>query len=214
MKGLTKRQSEVLSYIQQFIQKNHYSPSYREIMHHFEMNSLGSVYKHIAVLKRKGVLHAEKKVGRSIIPAEIPEKKTSIAEKEVELIGQISAGHMIEMFPQSQTVYVPDSLIHDSENTYALRVIGYSLSDELMMEGDLLLVEARTDVQPGETIVGLVNQQETIVKKYYPEGVYVRLVGQNAHHQSIILRSEDVLVQGIVIGLIRLYASAYNELSV
>lgn len=206
MKGLTKRQSEVLNYIQQFIQKNHYSPSYREIMHHFELSSLGSVYKHITVLKRKGVLHAEKKAGRSLAPAEIPEKKSSHVEKEVQLIGQISAGSMIAMFSHSQTIYVPDNLIHDSENTYALRVTGYSLADELMIDGDLLLVEARTNVQPGETIVGLVNQQETIVKKYFPEGIYVRLVGQNAHHQSIILRSEDVLVQGIVIGLIRLYA--------
>lgn len=205
MKGLTKRQSEVLSYIQQFIQKNQYSPSYREIMNHFDFNSLGSVYKHVTVLKRKGVLDSEKKASRSLAPAQEGETRATSKEKEIALIGQISEGKMIELFPQSQMITVPEDFIHESGNTYALRVFGDSLRDELMMDGDVLIVEARIEAQPGETIVGFVNQHETIVKKYYAEGAYVRLVGQNPHHQSIILKNDDVLIQGIVIGLVRLY---------
>lgn len=205
MKGLTKRQSEVLSYIQQFIQKNQYSPSYREIMNHFDFNSLGSVYKHVTVLKRKGVLDSEKKASRSLAPAQEGETRAISKEKEIALIGQISEGKMIELFPQSQMITVPEDLVHESGNTYALRVFGDSLRDELMMDGDVLIVEARVEAQPGETIVGFVNQHETIVKKYYAEGAYVRLVGQNPHHQSIILKNDDVLIQGIVVGLVRLY---------
>jgi repressor LexA len=205
MKGLTKRQSEVLSYIQQFIQKNQYSPSYREIMNHFDFNSLGSVYKHVTVLKRKGVLDSEKKASRSLAPAQEGETRATSKEKEIALIGQISEGKMIELFPQSQMITVPEDLVHESGNTYALRVFGDSLRDELMMDGDVLIVEARVEAQPGETIVGFVNQHETIVKKYYAEGAYVRLVGQNPHHQSIILKNDDVLIQGIVVGLVRLY---------
>ena len=54
MKGLTKRQREIVDFIRDYIAVHHYSPSYREIMKHFGFTSLGSVYKHIAVLKRKG----------------------------------------------------------------------------------------------------------------------------------------------------------------
>jgi len=59
VKGLTKRQREIVDFIRDYIAVHKYSPSYREIMGHFSFTSLGSVYKHIAVLKRKGVLLAE-----------------------------------------------------------------------------------------------------------------------------------------------------------
>lgn len=203
MKGLTKRQSEVLSYIQQFINKNQYSPSYREIMNHFAFNSLGSVYKHVTILKRKGVLNGDKSSGRSLAPAN-PGNQGQSNQKEVSLIGQLSAGK-IELFSISQVIQVPANLIHDNENPYALKVCGDFLIDEMMMDGDVLLVEAKTEVSAGETIIGLINHQEVIVKKYFQEGVYVRLVGQNSHHQSIILKRDHVVIQGIVVGLLRVY---------
>src|SRR5690349_17276892 len=111
MKGVTKRQREILNYIETFIQVNHYSPSYREIMQHFGFASLGSVYKHLIALKRKDLIHNEPSCSRSLALAEGCNRLS--VELELPFIGYVRAGYPIEMLPQVQTLAVPQSLIHN-----------------------------------------------------------------------------------------------------
>ncbi len=203
MKGLSPKQREIFNFIQVFIDQNHYSPSYREIMKHFSFSSPGSVYKHIRTLKRKGVLEAEKQSSRSLIPIETASSIRNKSEIELPIIGSVVAGCTIEMFMQPQTLAVPAFLIHNSEKTYILRVHGNSLNEEAIKDGDLLLVEARQEAQAGETILALVNQHTIMIKRYYPEGQYIRLEGD--HHQPMILRQESIFIQGILVGIIRIY---------
>jgi repressor LexA len=204
MKGLTKRQVELVDFIQGFVKSRRYSPSYREIMEHFQFSSLGTVYRHIKVLKRKGVLGGEKYGGRSIHLAEVAKPMNKHGELELPFIGHISAGQPIETFPQSQKLAVPDFLVRSPESTYALRAKGNSLNEELIGDGDILLVEARSEAFAGETIVGIINDDATIVKKYYPEGNYIRLEGGEAQ-KPIILRSDDLIIQGVVTGMLRFF---------
>lgn len=204
MKGLTKRQSELFDYIQEFIKSRRYSPSYREIMEHFQFSSLGTVYRHIKVLKRKGVLAGEKYGGRSINVAEVAKPMNKHGELELPFIGHISAGQPLETFPQSQKLAVPDFLVRAPESTYALRAKGNSLNEELIADGDILLVEARSEAFAGETIVGLINDDATIVKRYYPEGNYIRLEGGEAQ-KPIILKSDDLVIQGVITGMLRFF---------
>ncbi len=206
MKGLTKRQREILSFIQEFIHVNRYAPSYREIKHHFSFSSLGSVYKHVNVLKRKGALVSEKQCSRSLALTQATPVTKNQIEIELPFIGYITAGSPIEMFPQSQTLSVPESLVHAPEKTYLLRARGDSLQEEMIAEGDLLLVEARQEAHSGETILASINNHDTLIKKFYPEGDYVRLTSHNLRHQPIIIRHEDILIQGVVVGLLRLYS--------
>jgi repressor LexA len=205
MKGLTKRQREIVDYIQQFIANNRYSPSYREISQHFGFSSLGSVYKHINALKRKGAILAETQTSRSIAPAEQEPQSKLSEEVEIPFIGHISAGVPIQILSQTQQLSIPRTLVHSVEKTYALRVQGDSLSEEMIADGDLLLVEARQEAHPGETVVALINEHDTIVKKYYPEGNNIRLLSAYAHHHPILLRSEDIRIQGVLVGLLRLF---------
>lgn len=205
MKGLTKRQREILDFIHEFIKNNRYAPSYREIREHFNFSSLGSVYKYVHTLKGKGALLEDTKGSRSITPSEDPQESTLQNEIEIPFIGHIAAGMPIQTFSQRQQVIVPRAFVHNLEKTYALRAQGDSLSEEMIADGDLIVVEARQEAHPGETIVALINNHDTIVKKFYPEGSYVRLIGTFSHHHPIILRREDVLIQGIVIGLLRLF---------
>lgn len=205
MKGLTKRQRQIVDYIQEFINSNRYSPSYREICQHFGFHSLGSVYKHINALKRKGAVLCQTKASRSIAPTTQTTQPTVQTEVEVPFIGHITAGTPIHTFSQTQHITVPRGLVPAPEKTYALRVQGDSLSEEMIADGDLLLVEARQEAHPGETIVALINGHDTIVKKYHPEGAFIRLLSSYAQHHPIILRPEDILIQGVVIGLLRLF---------
>jgi repressor LexA len=206
MKGLTQRQQEIAEYINQFIKTHRYSPSYREIMHHFGFSSLGTVYRHINVLRRKGILNLEKGCSRSLAfiaePHVVEEVKQGIA---LPLIGYLSAGSPIELFPQSRSIIVPESLVHAPEKTYVLRAVGDTLVEEMIGDGDLLLVEARQQAHAGETIVAIINQHETIVKRYFPEGVYIRLTSHYPHHHPLILREENLQIQGVLVSLLRHY---------
>ena len=203
MKGVTKRQSEILSFIQEFIQSRKHSPSYREIMQHFGFSSLGSVYNHINILKRKGLISADKQAKRSIALANAPRDEKTKNEIEIPFIGHISAGFPLETFSNSQTLAVPDFLVPYPDKTYILQAKGDSLQEEMIADGDLLLVEARQQASSGETVLAIINQHDSIIKKYYPEGDYIRLVGSNPHHQPFLLKHEDIFIQGVLIGLIR-----------
>lgn len=205
MKGLTKRQRDIVDFIEQFTNNNRYSPSYREICQNFGFTSLGSIYKHIQALKRKGILSSESKASRSVTLTLPSEKPEALYEIEIPFIGHIAAGMPIQTFPQRQQVIVPRSFIHNPEKTYALRAQGDSLNEEFIADGDLLIVEARGEAHQGETIIALINNHDTIIKRFYQEGTYVRLIGTFANHHPIILQQENVIIQGIVIGLIRMF---------
>jgi len=205
VKGLTKRQREIVDYIHEFISNNRYSPSYREIGEHFGFTSLGSVYKHVNTLKRKGALLTQSKVSRSVIPTTQEPQNSAKDSVEIPFIGNIAAGTPIQTFSQTKLVVVPRSVVNNPEKTYALRAQGDSLHEEMIADGDLLLVEVRQQAHPGETVVALINGHDIIVKKYYPEGDYVHLLGAHAHHHPIILREEDIQIQGVLIGLVRTF---------
>lgn len=205
MKGLTKRQRELIDYIQEFIVGKGYSPSYRDIGNHFGFSSLGSVYRHIHALKRKGVLQSESHTSRSITPVVNSSVPRSNDELEISFIGYLSAGKPIQILPEAKKMVVPRQFVQDPKGTYILQMRGDFLKEEMIVDGDLLLIEGRQEVQPGETVVALINGNDTIVKKYYYEGGYVRLLSTCLQHHPILLRQKDVTVQGVVVGLLRSY---------
>lgn len=203
MSGLTKRQSEILEYIDTFIKDHKFSPSYREIRDHFSFRSLGSVYNHIRVLKRKGVLSAEAGLRRSILPTKRVEKQVNSPEIELPFIGHVEKGQAIELFSHSQKLGVPEFLVHSPDSTYVIRVRGNGFQNELIADGDLILVEARSDPMDGETVLGYLNGRRAFILKYYPEGNTVRLEGKQG--ESISMRAGSVSVQGVITGLLRLF---------
>lgn len=202
MKGLSKRQQQIIDFIESYIQKNRISPTYREIQNHFSFSSLGTVHQHLVALKGKGVISIEKGIRRSIALKNDSKKENDI---KIPFIGHIVAGEPIKTFPKMQTLSVPAFLIHAPENTYILKAQGDSLIEEQIADGDLLFVEAKREANAGETIVAKINRHETIVKKYFPEGLYARLEGGNPHLQAMILRHENIEIQGIVVALMRTY---------
>lgn len=205
MKGLTKRQRELIDYIQEFISNNRYSPSYREIGQRFGFSSVGSVYKHVQALKKKGLISSESKASRSMLPIESTPAKESSKEIAIPFIGYIVAEMPVKLFPKPKELFVPQSFVPIPERTYALSMQGDFLTEEMIADGDVLLVEARQHALPGETVIALINNTDTIVKKFYPEGDRIRLLSTYTQHNPIILHQEDVLMQGIVVGLIRRY---------
>jgi len=202
MKALTKSQRKVFDFVSTFIQDKGYSPTFRDIQSHFGFASLGSVYTYIKTLKKKGLLHDHSRTPISLNADE----SHSPEEFTLPLIGYLAAGFPLETFPQSQTIPIPAILVSNPEDTYVMRVKGDTLVDEHMIDGDLLLIEARSMAHEGELVVAHVQQNDTLVKRFYPEGVYIRLEGSDGRHEPIVLSPEELTIQGVIVGLIRGFA--------
>jgi repressor LexA len=202
MKGLTKPQAKIFNYVDTFIKSNGYSPTFRDIQSHFGFASLGSVYTYIKTLKKKGYLLDQRNASVAIGTHEAVPSSTELT---IPFIGHIAAGFPIETFHQTQSVAVPSRFISNAEQTYALKARGDTLIDEHIADGDLIIIEARSLANEGELIIATVNYRDTIVKRFFPEGDYIRLESSDGRHESIILNASEIQIQGIIIALIRSY---------
>ena len=203
--GLSQRQREIFEFLQNFISTHDYSPSYREIMEHFNFSSTATVHKHISILKRKGFITSEEKSSRSITVPLLDNVENFPNSVDLPFMGHLSEGMPIETFAQYKTISVPISLVHNPEQSYVLQIRGDALAEEHMANGDLLIVEARQEANSGETIIATVDTLETLVKHYYPQGEYVKLECSNPNYQPLIVRNETLKIQGVLTGLIRMY---------
>jgi repressor LexA len=104
-------------------------------------------------------------------------------------------------------VTVPSVFVPNPDQSYLLSVQGDSLREDQISEGDLIIVEARQEVSEGEMAIVLVNHHDILIKKYYPEGPYVRLEALNHNVRPMILRQENLEVQGVLVALLRNYSS-------
>lgn len=205
MKGLTKKQTEILDYIHDFVAANRYSPTYREIGRHFNFSSVGTVHNHIQRLKKKGVLSYAEAASRSITPSTPPRTKEIPNEVSIPIAGYITAHSPIKTFSTIRMVSVPHTMVSKPDATYALKIQGTAFLDELINDGDLLIVEARQEANPGETVVALVNDVETIIGRFYPDGYRMKLMSVKSMNAPLIISNDDCSIQGIVLGLMRSY---------
>lgn len=201
--ALTKRQSEILSYVQQQIQDNGYAPSFDEIAERFGFKSLATVHEHLTNLERKGYIHRAHNESRAI---EVLPPKGTAGATEIPLLGRVAAGTPIESISTGETLAVPDALLPRRGPNYALKVQGESMIDEHIMDGDFVVVHGKQAADNGEMVIALVNGSEATVKRYYREpGGWIRLQPANPAMQAMRFQERDVLIQGVVVGVIRKY---------
>ena len=86
---------------------------------------------------------------------------------------------------------------------YVLRVVGESMIEEGIHDGDFVIVLRREVAEPGEMVVALVGGENATLKRFYPEGPVIRLQPANPAMQPIRVPAQDVRVQGVVVGLMR-----------
>lgn len=206
MKGLTPKQTAILAFIEEYISINRYSPSYREIADKFNYKSTGSVFKHIQALQKKEALSLKPASSRSLKTSQTTQKTEKIhPELELLLIGELSTAYSLETFPHTQTIEIPRSLVDSPENSYVIRIKGDGFQDELLLNGDLIIVEARTDVNEGETIIAMINSHDPLIKIYEKESGYIKLFGHNPQQHPLIMHPDDLSIYGVVVGMIRLF---------
>jgi repressor LexA len=162
----TQRQKEILDYITRFQERHGYIPSYAQIARQFGVKSRATIAKHIAALERRGLLVREHEDGSFALNVKV-EDKSSDSLCEVKLLGRIAAGAPLEVVDYEERIPVPRFLLGrvKPDRVYALRVKGDSMIDEHICDGDIALIENRTDARDGEIVVALLIEENQATLK-------------------------------------------------
>jgi repressor LexA len=201
----TQRQKEILDYITRFLERHGYIPSYAQIARQFGVKSRATIAKHIAALERRGLLVREHEDGSFALNVKV-EDKSSDALCEVKVLGKIAAGAPLEVVDDEERIPVPRFLLGrvKPDRVYALRVKGDSMIDEHICDGDIALIENRTDARDGEIVVALlIEENQATLKRLYRRGTNIELQPANSQLQSFTVPASQVRVQGIFRGLLR-----------
>ncbi len=200
---LTKRQKEILDLIDAYIQEHGYAPSFEEIADACGYSSLATVHEHLSNLERKGYIRKSFNESRSI---QITYRESDTGAAELPLLGRVAAGQPIEAVQDTETVQVPPDMLRKRGRNYVLRVQGDSMIDEQVRDGDYIVVNHRPVAEEGEMVVALVGGESATMKKLYREkGNRIRLQPANDAVAPIVVDANDVVIQGVVVGVIRRY---------
>jgi repressor LexA len=203
MTYLTERQKEILEFIQEYRRERGIAPTHREICEKFGFSSYGTAYKHLKLLQEKGFLRRDWNQKRGIELLRAIPGGEGTTEKELAFHGYIAAGRPIEAVSSQDRVAVPGHLLSGRPGDhYVLRVVGDSMIEEGIHDGDFVIVLRRDAAEPGEMVVALIGDDATL-KRFYPEGKMVRLQPAHPTMEPIYVPAGNVRVQGVVVGLMR-----------
>lgn len=194
----TKRQKQVLDFITDYQKRKGYAPSLDEIRKKFGLASISTVHFHVSKLRDLGYLAKEKNKPRSI---NIVGQESMVT---VPLLGKIAAGQPIEAMQNKETVAVPQNKLPRYGEFYALRVLGNSMLDENINDGDIVLVKQQSVAENGQKVVALIDGYEATLKKFYKERGRIRLQPANKTVTPIIIKKDrEIVIQGIIIDVIK-----------
>lgn len=196
---ITKRLKQVLDFIEGYRKKKKYSPSLEEIRRRFKLASVSTAHFHVKRLEELGYLNKQKNQPRAI---DVYEKEQMV---KVPILGMIAAGQPIEAIEnREETIAVPKSKLPHTGEIYALRVVGNSMVDENINDGDIILVKQQSVAENGQKIVALIDNYEATLKKFYNEKGHIRLQPANKKIEPMIIKKNQAIeIQGIVVDVIK-----------
>lgn len=230
---LTDKQRQVLAFIERQVEQVGYAPTIREIGRQFGIRSTNGVNDHLLALEKKGYVKREGHKSRTLrvvrpssedaaAPREAPAPRQRRGEVltlpspygmndlvDIPLVGRVAAGAPLLADENIEdTVRVSSFLLGrgaSAQKVFALRVVGESMIDDGIFDGDFLFVKKQPSARPGEIVVAMIEGEAT-VKRYYPEGDRIRFQPANARMEPIFVhksefRQTDIL--GIVVGVYR-----------
>ncbi|API58165.1 repressor LexA [Tardibacter chloracetimidivorans] len=222
---LTRKQHELLSFINERLSTSGISPSFEEMKEALDLKSKSGVHRLISALEERGFIRRLPNRARALEVMKMPEpsavkgeakadniirpdftRATKIANDVVEipLHGRIAAGLPIEALEGQSSLSVPAALLGSGEH-YALEVSGDSMVEAGILDGDYALVR-RTDVaRDGEIVVALIDDEEATLKYFRREGSMIRLDPANRNHEPQRYPPMRIRIQGKLAGLLRRY---------
>ena len=206
-KLLTKRQQEILDFIEEFIGKRGYPPTLREIGNEFGISSTNGVRVNLAALEKKQYIIRRPWLSRGIELVHSPKVKQTDGEiGYVPIIGKVAAGEPIFAAENIEGMLAVDDTFISTKKVFALKVKGDSMIDVGIMDGDYVLARRQHNAEPGEIVVFIVGDEVT-VKRYDTKGDKVLLIPENEAYETRVIKknASDLQIAGKVVGLVRRY---------
>jgi len=224
--ALTSRQREILDFISSSIVERGFPPTLREIGEHFQIRSTNGVNDHLKALEKKGHLRREDLKSRAMRPV-LPDGSGEVVPlrrgaamgtgnvqllqtdddmAEIPILGRVAAGQpILAVENATDTVRVDRVLIGGHREVFGLRIVGESMIEDGIFDGDYVFVKKTPTASNGDIVVAMIEGEAT-VKRYYPEGDRIRFQPANCNMLPIIVRRADfksVDIIGIVVGIYR-----------
>jgi repressor LexA len=222
--ALTQRQREILDFISASIVERGFPPTLREIGEHFNIRSTNGVNDHLKALEKKGHLRREDLKSRAMRPVLpeggeiIPMRRSAMGTGDVQIVsndddmaeipilGKVAAGQpILAVEMATDTVRVDRVLLGGHREVFGLRIVGESMIEDGIFDGDYVFVKKTANAKTGEIVVAMIEGEAT-VKRYFPEGDRIRFQPANSNMDPIIVRKADfksVDIIGIVVGVYR-----------
>ncbi|HCN60007.1 MULTISPECIES: transcriptional repressor LexA [Mammaliicoccus] len=204
MKELTKRQSEIYQFIKHIVQTKGYPPSVREIGLAVGLASSSTVHGHLSRLEEKGYIKRDPTKPRAIeITETVGENINQENTIHVPVIGKVTAGIPITAVENVEEYFPLPAHFTSTHNSniFILDVIGDSMIEAGILDGDKVIVRSQSIAENGDIIVAMTEDDEATVKRFYKEEKRYRLQPENNTMEPIYL--DNVTVLGKVVGLFR-----------
>jgi len=228
---LTKKQLELLTFINKRLQRDGVPPSFDEMKEALDLRSKSGIHRLITALEERGFIRRLAHRARAIEIVKLPEAMEQSAgftpqvidgdrpdsippasmpveggAVELPLMGRIAAGTPIEAISDAaNNVSVPGQMLSSSDPHYALEVKGDSMIDAGINEGDVVVIRETSSADNGDIVVAVVEGYEATLKRFRRKGNMIALEAANPAYETRMLPEGQVKVQGKLVGLIRTY---------
>ena len=231
---LTKKQLELLSFIQKRVRRDGVPPSFDEMKVALSLRSKSGIHRLITALEERGFIRRLAHRARAIEIVRLPESlggepgpgfhprvingdrpdgprpansdPVSIHARQVPLMGQIAAGVPIEAISHvTNQVDVPGQMLSGKGEHYALVVKGDSMIDAGINDGDVVVIRETEVAENGDIVVALIEDQEATLKRFLRKGNAIALEAANPAYETRVYPDDQVRIQGRLVGLIRTY---------
>jgi repressor LexA len=204
MVKISKRQQDILDFIKEEVKSKGYPPSVREIGEAVGLASSSTVHGHLARLESKGLIRRDPTKPRAIEILEVDETAHIPKNKAVNVpvVGKVTAGLPITAIENVEEFFpLPERLVPADEQVFMLEIMGESMIEAGILDGDYVIVKQQQTANNGDIIIAMTEEDEATCKRFFKEKDYIRLQPENSTMDPIILRNVTIL--GKVIGVYR-----------
>ena len=230
---LTKKQRDLLEFIQKRLSKDGVPPSFDEMKEALDLRSKSGIHRLITALEERGFIKRLANRARAIEVIKMPSSsetqqvggnnfssKTlgtvkansnaapfeSVYANEIPVMGRIAAGVPIEAISEiSHNVAVPGQILRGGGDHFALEVKGDSMINAGINDGDVVVIKETNRAMNGDIVVALIENQEATLKRFFVRGEAIALEAANPAYETRTFPHEKIKVQGRLVGLLRTY---------
>ena len=203
MTKISKRQEDIMAFIKSEVKQKGYPPSVREIGAAVGLASSSTVHGHLARLETKGYIRRDPTKPRAIEildPEGLEIFKPGVLN--VPLIGKVTAGQPITAIENIEEYFpLPESFGTQEDKIFMLEIVGDSMIEAGILNGDYVVVKQQQSAQNGEIVVAMTEEDEATVKRFFKEKDFFRLQPENSSMDPIIVNNVSIL--GKVVGVYR-----------